>query len=176
MTLERAPDDEWQRKATAAAIEAARNVVAGDAINGRAMVGSLSEIEWSWIVSAAIFGWIKVKAQQATYEGINSEITIRSIRGEPAAWEAGAVQDILPALADIEVDWTKPVGDWSKEDMIKLAWSAHKLVDAALAARDDGATRDGIIVNHPHVAARQINGDVGNPLLSPDELNDPIPF
>jgi hypothetical protein len=54
----------WDVQATQAAIDAAKAVVSGDGINGRAMVSSLSEIEWGWIVAAAIFGWINTKASK----------------------------------------------------------------------------------------------------------------
>ena len=42
-------EDDWQRRATAAAISAARRIVAGDeaAITPSARVGDLSDIEWA---------------------------------------------------------------------------------------------------------------------------------
>jgi hypothetical protein len=179
-TKPRAPvafsEDDWQQRATAAAIGAARKVVAGDAVNSRTPVGSLSEFDWGWIISAGLFGWIACKAEQATHEGTGAEITIRSIRGDPDAWEAGSVQAILPALSEVEVDWSKPLGEWPREAIVKFAWAAHKLVDAALAARDEGAICSITKDIRADVTARQVNGAAGNPLVAPDEMNDAIPF
>jgi hypothetical protein len=72
-------DDDWQRKATDAAIAAARNIVLGDdaAINKNTPVGRLGDIEWGWIVSAAIFAWIRTRAEQAAVEKLNAEQAIR---------------------------------------------------------------------------------------------------
>jgi hypothetical protein len=72
-------EDAWQRRATAAAIAAARNIVLGDdaAINMNAPVGWLSDTEWGWIVGAVIFAWIRVRAEQAAAEGVDVERVVR---------------------------------------------------------------------------------------------------
>ena len=54
-------ENEWQDRATAAAIKAARRIVVGDAavIPMMTPVGRLSEVQWGWIVAAVLFAWIK---------------------------------------------------------------------------------------------------------------------
>lgn len=167
-------EDEWQRRATASAIEAARRIVSGDGINARAGIGSLSDLEWGWIVAATIFGWIKVRAEQAVHEGTSYEIPIRTLAGEPGPWEAGAIGTILPALGDMKaVDWSKPVGEWSKDQIISFAWQIHKLVDGALLRRDDGAAP---VDFSKERTERLASANAGGPLMSRNELNDDIGF
>lgn len=169
---------DWDRKATQSAIDAARAVVSADGINGRAMISSLSEIEWGWIAAASIFAWIKTKSEQATVEGTGYDIPIRTMTGrDPAPWEAGAVGTILPALGDLKgVDWSKPIGEWSKDAIVSFSWQIHRLTDAALAARDEGAvcniTRK---LNQPEME-RELSASHGGPLLARGELHDDIPF
>src|SRR5687768_1145884 len=164
---------DWSQKATQSAIDAAKDVVSGEGINARASIGSLSDIEWGWIVAASIFGWIKTKAQQAVEEGTSAEITIRTMtHRNPEPWEAGAVETILPALGNIEgLDWTKPVGDWSKDQIVSFAWQIHRLADSALAARDEGA-QDKIVqrLSQPRME-RENSAAHGGPLISRGELN-----
>lgn len=168
-------EDEWQSRATAAAIQAARNVVNGEGVNPRAMVSSLSDVEWGWIVCAALFGWIATKAQQAVVEGRGADQAIYSMtHREPAPWEAGAVATILPALGNIEgVDWSKPVGDWSKDQIVGFAWQIYRLTDAALAQRDEGKT-DVITKLNLDREERIISAQNGGPLMSRVELANPF--
>jgi hypothetical protein len=169
---------DWDQKATQSAIDAARAVVSGEGINARAQIGSLSDIEWGWIAAASIFAWIKTKSEQAVAEGCGYEIPIRTMTTrDPAPWEAGAVTSILPALGNVcGVDWAKPVGDWSKDQIISFAWQIYKLTDGALAARDDGA-QDKIVrrLSQPEME-RENSAAHGGPLLANGELNDDIPF
>lgn len=169
---------DWDQKATQSAIDAARAVVSGEGINARAQVSSLSEIEWGWIVAAAIFGWIKTKAEQAVAKGRGYDDAIRTMATrDPQPWEAGAVGTILPALGNIQnVDWSKPVGDWSKDQIVGFAWQIYKLADNALAARDEGAN-DKIVqrLSQPQME-RENSAAHGGPLVARGELDDDIPF
>lgn len=170
-------DDDWQREATSRSIAAARAVITGDGINQRAMIGSLSELEWGWIVAAAIFEWIKARAEQAVAEGTDYELPIRTMTGrDPEPWEAGAVASILPALGNIKgLDWSRPVGEWHKDQITSFAWQIHKLVLAALAARDEGAV-DKIVRFNRAEQEREVSAANGGPLMSKRELDDEIPF
>ena len=134
-------DDEWQEAATAASIAAARKVVLGDdaAINKNTPVGRLSDIEWGWIVSSAIFAWISVHAEQATIEGLDAEQTIRVSMLDPNPYDAGMISAILPKLADAPgIDWSKPLADWSRDQMTGFQLAALGLIREATAARDLG--------------------------------------
>lgn len=169
---------DWDRKASQSAVDAAIAVIGAHGINARSMISSLNEIEWGWIAAASIFAWIKTKSQQATAEGSSYEEAIRSMANrDPAPWEAGAVETILPSLGDLKgVDWTRPIGDWSKDQIVSFAWQIHRLTDAALAARDEGAG-DKIVqrLSQP-VMEREISAAHGGPLLARKELDDDIPF
>lgn len=169
---------DWDAKATSAAIAAARDVIGANGINGRAMISSLSELEWGWIAAASIFAWIKTKSQQATAEGVGYDVAIRTMtHRDPAPWEAGAVSTILPSLGDLQgVDWSKPIGEWSKDAIVSFAWQIHRLCDSALASRDEGAG-DKIVqrLSQP-VMERELSAKNGGPLLARGELNDSIPF
>jgi hypothetical protein len=134
-------DSEWQEAATTSSIAAARKVVLGDqaVINMNTPVGRLSDLEWGWIVSAAIFAWISVHAQQATVEGLDVEQTIRTSMLDPNPWDAGMVATILPKLADMPgIDWSKTLADWSRETMITFLSTAFDLIRQAEVARDLG--------------------------------------
>lgn len=168
---------DWNVKATQSAIDAARDVVSGEGINSRAMISSLSDIEWGWIAAAAVFAWIKTKAQQAVAEGLGYDEAIRTMPCDPAPWEAGAIETILPALGGLQgVDWSKPIGDWSKDQIVSFAWQIYKLSDQALAARDDGAG-DKIVqrLSQPQIE-REFSAAKGGPLLAREEMDDDIPF
>jgi hypothetical protein len=152
-------EDEWARRATDAAIAAARRVVLGgnDVINMNAPVGRLNDLEWGWIIAAAIFAWIRTRAEQATAEGLATERVIRTAMLDPNPWDAGVVAAILPQLADVPgIDWSKPLTGWSREQMIGFLTTALGLIRTAIRARDLGG---GSITRKSGA----------------DELNDPVP-
>jgi hypothetical protein len=159
-------EDEWQRRATAAAIAAARKVVAGQApppigtgkLPGSTPISRLSDVEWGWIVAAVIFGWITARAEQATAEGLDTELTIRTTGFAPDPWDGGAVATILPELADTPgIDWAKPLAEWPRDDMVAFLTAALGLIRKATIARD-------------------IGGGTITRKREPTELNDPVPF
>ena len=167
-------EDEWQRRATAAAIAAARKIVLGGqaAINMNTPVGRLKDIEWGWIVSAVLFAWISSRAEQAMTEGRDVEQTIRLTALDPNPWDAGVIAAILPELADADIDWSKSLNDWPPEMMVDFLLEALRLVRKGMIARDlgGGITRKSTAA----VIARQTNAAAGGPLMTPDELNDGI--
>jgi hypothetical protein len=159
-------DDEWAEAATAASIAAARKVVLGDQafINMNTPVGRLSDVEWGWIVSSAIFAWIATHAQQATVEGLDVEQTIRMSMLDPNPWDAGMISTILPKLADTSgVDWSKPPANWSRDQMISFLLAALGLIREATIARDLGggsitrkshsSTTEPVASDHPELPA-----------------------
>jgi hypothetical protein len=169
---------EWQRRAIAACLEQARSIVR-ESINAKTPVGSLSDVEWGWISTAIVFAWISTKAQEAVQEGLPSEDVIRTMEAyhrEPNPWEAGAVETTLPALGGVEgLDWSSPLANLSKAQMIKLCWHAFRLVNGALAARDEGARDE--ITKHFDADVREMSGANGGMLVTPGEIpDDGIPF
>jgi hypothetical protein len=152
-------EDEWGRRATAAAIAAARKIVLGDkaVIPMNTPIGRLSNVEWGWIVSAVIFAWIGTRAEQAVAEGLETELVLRTTGLDPNPWDSGAVATILPQLADVPgIDWSKPLDAWSRETMTEFLTTALGLIRTSMIARDLGGG-----------AITRRSGAI--------ELNDPIP-
>ena len=175
LVAESAIEDAWQRQATAAAIAAARGVVKHDGpIPPGTPIGRLGEIEWGWLVAAILFGWISTRAQQAAAEQIDAEQVIRLTGLDPDPWDAGAVAAILSELADTPgIDWSKPLTEWPRETMVEFLTAALALIRKAVIARDlsaKGITRQ----SSANTIARQANAAAGGPLMTPDELDDPI--
>jgi hypothetical protein len=131
-------EDIWLRRATAAATEAARDAVRAGMLPPMTPVGRLSDVEWGWIVTAVLFGWIKVRAEQATNSGIGIEQAIRSINVTPDPWDLGAIEGILPELADFDIDWNKPLRALSREEIVAFLSEAGTLISKAHVARDRG--------------------------------------
>ena len=111
-------EDIWLRRATAVAIEQARAVVSGGAVPPNTPIGRLSDVEWGWIVAAVLFGWISDRAEQAMSNGIGPEQFIRTTGIDPDPWDVGAIASILPELAETGVDWTKPLAELSRDEMV----------------------------------------------------------
>jgi hypothetical protein len=169
-------EDDWQRRATAAAIAAARGVVALDGpIPPGTPIGRLCDSEWGWIVAAVLFACISARAEQATAEQLDSERTIRMTALDPQPWDAGAVAAILPDLASAcpDIDWSKPLVEWPRETMVEFLLKAMPLIRKAMIARDmgeKGVTRK----SSASTIARLANAAAGGPLMIPDEFNDEI--
>jgi len=167
-------EDGWQRRATEAAIAAARGIVhLGGPIPPGTPIGRLTDIEWGWLAAAILFGWIQTRAEQAVSEGLNTDTTIRLIALDPQPWDVGAVSAILSELADCpDVDWALPLGKWKREGIISFLCKALSLVRKSIIARDligRGVTRG----SNASIIARQTNAAAGGPLVTP-ELNDEI--
>jgi hypothetical protein len=173
MPTANAIEDIWQRRATAAAIAAVRQVIDGDVIPKTTSIGRLTDIELGWLIIAGLFAWIRTRAEQATAEGWDTEQTLRTLALSPPAWDAGAVAYILPELAKIDgVDWSRPVGSWSKDTVIHFLLTAMNLIAAAMAARD--VSGGGIATNRKSVEEiqRVASAEAGGPLAAPGELDD----
>jgi hypothetical protein len=133
-------EDAWQRKATDAAIAAVRKI----ALNSTGLppmtpVGKLTDLQWGWLVTAAIFGWIQTRCEQAIEEGLDQEQAVRVTGLTPSPCDVAVVTAILPALADnAGIDWTLPLEAWSKDLMTNFLLQAWRLIDAAEIARDQG--------------------------------------
>jgi len=168
-------EDAWQQRATEVAIEAARGVVQNldGPIPPGTPIGRLSDTEWGWIVAAILFGWIRTRAEQATSEQLDTEQVIRLTGLDPEPWDAGAVTSILPDLADAcaDLNWSKPIAEWSKDDIVEFLLKAMRLIRKAQIARDlsdRGVTQQA----SADVIARQVNAAAGGPLLAPGELEE----
>ena len=81
----KAIDDVWQRRATAAAILAVREVIRGGTIPPATPISRLSDIELGWLFAASLFAWIKTRAEQATAEGWDVEEDVAADQPRSAA-------------------------------------------------------------------------------------------
>src|SRR5262249_23731582 len=150
--------------ATAAAIEAARKIANSGTMPTGTPVGKLSDSEWGWLFSAALFAWLSKRAEQAVAEGSDIEAKVRE--GMTCAWNAGAIAAILPELAaTAKIDWSKPLAAWPKETMIEFLGTGCELVWRAMRARDlgGGVTQE----KGPDRIAREANAGAGNPMVVP---------
>jgi hypothetical protein len=152
-------EDAWQAKATEAAIAGARKIALNcTGLPPMTPVGRLSDHQWGWIVTAAIFGWIQTRCEQAVAEGLDQEEAVRLTGLNPSPCDVAIVRSILPELADkAAIDWSQPLEAWSKDTMVNFLLIAWRLIGAAEIARDHGAGR---ILQKSELA----------------ELNNPIPF
>jgi hypothetical protein len=134
-------EDEWQAKAAAAAVAGARKIVAlnGASVPMMTPVGRLNDSQWGWIITAAIFGWIQTRCEQAIEEGLDQEEACRLTGLNPSPCDVAAVNSILPTLADkTAIDWSRPLQSWSPDEMTNFLLMAMRLIDAAETARDSG--------------------------------------
>jgi hypothetical protein len=165
-------EDIWLRRATAVAIEQARAVVSGGAVPPNTPVCRLSDLEWGWIIAAVLFGWISTRAERATSSGIGVDESIRTVDLDPDPWDAGAIAAVLPELAASNIDWNKPLAELPRDDMVAFLADALTLIRKAMVARDRG---QGLVTRRtPASTAREALAAAGGPLMTPDELNDPI--
>ena len=126
-------EDAWQAEATANAVADARSIAQSQLANTPA--GRLSDQQWGWIISAAIFAWIRTRYQQAIAEGLAQEQHVT--RMDPSPCDSAIVLSILPKLADQSaIDWSKPLAEWSREEMASFVGLAWRLIDEARAALD----------------------------------------
>jgi hypothetical protein len=133
-------EDEWQAKATSAAIAAARKIVLGNSKLTMTHVDRLNDYEWGWIITAAIFAWIQTRCEQAIAEGIDQEQAVRMTGLTRSPCDAAVVSSILPTLADTAgIDWSLPLNAWSKDTMASFLLLAWQLIAKAEIARDQGA-------------------------------------
>jgi hypothetical protein len=133
-------EDEWLRRATDAAIAGARKVAGNcQGLPPMTPVGRLNDAQWGWIVTAAIFGWIQTRVEQAIAEGLDQEQAVRLTRLSPSPCDVAVVSSILPALADqAAIDWSLPLAAWSKNTMTNFLMLAWQLINKAKVARDQG--------------------------------------
>lgn len=125
-------ENAWLAKATEAAIAGARKVAASTSLPAKTPVGSLSDVQWGWLITGAVFAWVQTRVEQAVAEGIDPEIALRITDLSPSPRDVGIVRSILPTLADTaDIDWSQPLIAWSKDTMANFLLLAWQLLDAA---------------------------------------------
>jgi hypothetical protein len=110
-------EDQWLRRATDAAIAEARKI-AGGTVPVNTPISRLTDAQWGWVVSAAVFAWCRTKVEQAVEEGLQAERSVLETGSSPSPCDAAVVHSILPVLADgAGIDWSLPLAAWSKDTM-----------------------------------------------------------
>jgi hypothetical protein len=168
-----AEQDDWTRRAYAASVAAAKDLVGDQGpIRSNIAIGRLDDSAWGWVASAVIWGWVSTRAQQAASEGWSLEETVCRIGLEPCPWDTGGIIGILPKLAEAcpDFDWSQPASAWSKETLAGFLLAAFNLIQRAMIARDVVEERLAGKPINAEVTARQVNAAAGNPLMTPDEL------
>ena len=159
-------ENEWQDKATAAAIAEARKIALGSGALANTPAGRLNDQQWGWLLTAAIFGWIQTRYQQAIAEGVDSEKAVRMIELSPSPRDVAVIRSILPTLADqVQIDWVRSLADWSQDEMTSFLLAAWQLAKHAEATLEHG----------PGQILRKRKPDPGRQ-NGKDALNEEIPF
>ena len=153
-------ENDWLDKATEAAIAGARKIANNSTgLPPMTPVGRLNDLQWGWIVTAAIFGWTQTRVEQAIEEGLDQEEAVRLTGLNPSPCDVAVVCSILSTLADkAAIDWSQPLEAWSEDTMANFLLLAWQLINRAETARDQGP---GKILRKSEQLA---------------ELNNPIPF
>jgi hypothetical protein len=132
-------ENAWLAKATEAAIAGARKVADSTSLPAKTPVGQLSDSQWGWIITGAIFAWVQTRVEQAIEEGLDQEEAVRITGLTPSPCDAAVVRSILSELADnAGIDWSQPLAAWSKDTMVNFLLLASALMTKAEAARDHG--------------------------------------
>jgi hypothetical protein len=170
-----AENDAWLRQATAAAVAGLKELVGAQGpIRPGVPFSKLGDSELGWIASTVVREWIVTRSEQAASEGLDPERAIRVTGLYPDPWDVGAIQAILPQLAKscAGFDWAKPANQWSKDELAGFLLSAFNLIRQTMRARDVVEERVAGKPINPDETARRLNGSIGNPLMTIDELND----
>jgi hypothetical protein len=133
--------DEWTRRAIAASIARAKDLVAPQGpIPSATQLGKLSDSEWGWIASTVIWGWVATRAEQAASEGLDPERAVRVTKLSPCPWDAGAVRTILPQLAKscAGFDWSRAASAWSKDELAEFLLTASSNVTRTESRKNIG--------------------------------------
>jgi hypothetical protein len=174
-----AEQDKWIRRATVVSIAAAKDLVTPQGpIRSTTQVGRLGDDEWAWLASTIVSGWISTRAEQAASEGLDPERAIRTTKLTPDPWDVGTIRSILPELAKscAGFDWSKPASAWSKDELAQFLLTGFDLIQRAVAARDIVEEQVAGKPISADVTARQINGSVGNPMMTVGEFKEGVDF
>ena len=129
---------DWQRRARAVVIEAARKPIAS-----LPPAPLVSDANIGDVVDEIISAWIMFRAEQAVVNGVKHDALVLTTGDTPEPWDMGTVAAILPRLALLPVDWSKPLAAWSREDMCRFICRALDLACEAHCARDRTRVAEG---------------------------------
>jgi hypothetical protein len=142
-TMNTKHENEWQDKATAAAVAGAKKVAVSikgtGGVPGTKQVGALNDTEWGWIATGVIFAWVRTRVEQAIAEGFDQEEAVRMTGLTLSPCDTAVVTSILRELSEkAGIDWLLPLQAWPKDVMTSFLLLAWELIKKAEAARDQG--------------------------------------
>jgi hypothetical protein len=129
--------EDWHRRVNAFAILAARKTLAAIPPELR-----LSDESLGKLVDATLAAWIDLRAEQAIVNGIEFEQLEKLTGQDPEPWDAAIVAATLPKLAELPLDWTKPITNWSREEMCAFICRALTLACKAQSASQRGSKHE----------------------------------
>jgi len=109
-------------------------------LNPNSKFGTLSDFEWNKLTTAVVSGWIVARSKQLTAERFWEEESFLAMGEVPEPVQLGVVAAILPGLGDFvaKMNMTdRPIGEWTKEEILLFVWTAAELVNDARTARDE---------------------------------------
>jgi len=105
-----------------------------------AKLGLLSDFKWRKIAEGVVSGWIVERSRQLTAERVTNEAMFLATGAVPEPMELGTCAVALPALGDLVENLglaERPIGAWSKDDVLLFVWTAAEIVAEVRTARDE---------------------------------------
>jgi hypothetical protein len=122
---------DWQRRVRAVVVAAAEKKINDLQPASRLKGGDVGEL-----VDTIISSWIMFRADQAVANGVKHDALVLMTGATPEPWDMGTVAAILPQLAALDIDWSKPLAAFSKDEMCCFICQALDLACRAQCARD----------------------------------------
>jgi hypothetical protein len=122
---------DWQRRVRAVVVAAAEKK-----INDLQPASLLKGSDVALLVDEVISTWIMFRAEQAVANGVKHDVLVLMTGATPEPWDLGTVAAILPRLAALAIDWSKPLAEFSKDEMCSFIYQALDLACRAQCARD----------------------------------------
>jgi hypothetical protein len=122
---------DWQRRVRAVVVAAAEKK-----INDLQPASLLKGGDVGELVDTIISSWIMFRAEQAVVNGVKHDDLVLMTGATPEPWDMGTVAAILPQLAALDIDWSKPLAAFSKDEMCSFICRALDFVCRAQCARD----------------------------------------
>jgi hypothetical protein len=75
------------------------------------------------LVNEAVLSWLRNRFVEWSKDRSISGV------GSPDAYTLGLAEAVLPIVAEVQVPWSKPVGDWSKDEISVLLATAFDAME-----------------------------------------------
>jgi hypothetical protein len=125
---------DWHDRVRRVAVIAARESLA--AVPPHLM---LSDENLGKLVDSVLKAWITLRAEQAVANGVAFEQLERLSGQYPEPWDTAIIGTVLPQLAELPIDWSKPLTAWTKDEMSKFICRALDLACRAQSAAQRGS-------------------------------------